>query len=797
MVLPASAAHAAPPAGAWLDRLSLILRLAGRGVIVLLDRARPERLGELVRHLIRARPDADVMTEAPALASAPEGSTVVLCVRAADAAWLNQERPVVQQRALRLVLFSDEETTLHLARCAVDFYDWISHRIDCPEGPPAFAVRALRRAACAREPAIGWYGGEDEIEESFALALPGRRIARVSAAQPYAALVEALRPKPRAWVAVEDLETSARLRRARWAAAEAGRRGGTLLVRPPRGVSGLARVHGRALALDEGAERLRAAGIQGCVRLAALLELAPDAIDDAARLARRGVSEAELSAIALREDEPGGALARLALQHGRDGEAAEQPDGEEKSAELSKRFPLPDWPERIELAIQEGEPEVAAHWAAGWVEATGGSARATAALARVRDLLGELGEARALLEQAWRRAGDGADEDTLFELLRAHGFVLSSEEHTGEAIRTLSGVLDMARRLGRTIDERSDLYDAVVRALIQAGRLRDAQRMLDEWTGLVRHAQAPLSLKPMLERSRAELMLARGDVQAASQLLESILQRVPDPEHQGRDVIEHALAQSWLKQRRFHEAERLLRHSIERARRFGRPTTYLRHAHGVTLLELGRFQDAEQELRQVLEEVPETQVAASTRHQLARCVLAQGRFDEAEALLDEALSELRRDGATDGERYAASLFEKARICRLRGELARSEELLREVLRVEKNAFGSEHPTLLLTLSALGRTLVDLQKPRDAEPLLRRAAHLAEQMGDQTALAEELGALARAQAAQGFAHARDTARRALRAWEAAGGEPTPALRNELATIAAGALSPSGTSSRRSQ
>ena len=64
MVLPAPAAHAAPATDAWLRRLSLILRLAERGVLVLVDRARPERLGELVRHVLREQPDADVLTEA-------------------------------------------------------------------------------------------------------------------------------------------------------------------------------------------------------------------------------------------------------------------------------------------------------------------------------------------------------------------------------------------------------------------------------------------------------------------------------------------------------------------------------------------------------------------------------------------------------------------------------------------------------------------------------------------------------------------------------------------------------------
>ena len=107
---------------------------------------------------------------------------MVLCVRAIDADWLNQERPVVQARSLKLVLFSDEATTLQLARKAVDFYDWISHSIECPPGPPEFAVRNLRRAVCARVAAILWTGGH--LEGTFTEALPARKLVRVSAALP-------------------------------------------------------------------------------------------------------------------------------------------------------------------------------------------------------------------------------------------------------------------------------------------------------------------------------------------------------------------------------------------------------------------------------------------------------------------------------------------------------------------------------------------------------------------------------------------------------------------------------------
>ncbi len=193
---------------------------------------------------------------------------------------------MVQARALRVVLFSDAETTVCLSREAVDFYDWISHRIDCPAGPPAFAVRALRRAALERAPAVIWRGGD--LDGTFAGALPGRHLVRMSAAQPYAALVEALRPRARTWVAAIDLDGPTRLRWVRWAAAEAGRRGMLILVEPKTEPASLPVAHARALAVEDATGRLREAGIKGATRLAALLELEPQAIADAADSGARG-----------------------------------------------------------------------------------------------------------------------------------------------------------------------------------------------------------------------------------------------------------------------------------------------------------------------------------------------------------------------------------------------------------------------------------------------------------------------------------------------------------------------------
>lgn len=96
---------------------------------------------------------------------------------------------------------------------------------------------------------------------------------------------------------------------------------------------------------------------------------------------------------------------------------------------------------------------------------------------------------------------------------------------------------------------------------------------------------------------------------------------------------------------------------------------------------------------------------------------------------------------------------------------------------------------------LSETLIQLDNAGGAEPVLCRALHLAEQVGDVKARARALTMLAGAQAAQGFQHARDTARKSLDAWKATGDEIPPARLRDLEAIIAGVALPPSASSRR--
>lgn len=156
MVLPPSTPHHEPdPSEAtWIRRLKLPLELSRAGLLLLVDQARPEMLGALVRALLPRYPDLQVPARLGQISALPQGSTLVLVPRAEDADQLNLGRPIFAYRELRAILFCDSETTVALARQAPDFFDWISHRVECPRSllpyVPVYVRGADLREACTR-----------------------------------------------------------------------------------------------------------------------------------------------------------------------------------------------------------------------------------------------------------------------------------------------------------------------------------------------------------------------------------------------------------------------------------------------------------------------------------------------------------------------------------------------------------------------------------------------------------------------------------------------------------------------
>lgn len=720
---------------------------------MVLVRGGPERLGDVVRRVVELSPGADVLVRADALASLAPESTVVLRLRREDFDWLNIARPVVLGH--RVVLFGDAATALALEQQSFDFHDWISHRIDAPAGAPTFSVRALRDAACARSPAIVWRGGD--IDAAFSEALPGRALVRVSAVRPYVELVDALRPKRNAWALVTDLDDALRVQRARWAAAEAGRYGRTILVESGSRIDGLPVAHASLLALDDAAARLSAAGIEHGARLAALLDLQPEAIERAVEMAARGASEAEIEGRL-------GEMVRPAIP----------------ARVLSARR-LPGWAERVGTAFRRGDEEVALHWATSWRAAEPGNARALLGLAYLRVSRGDLDGARALLGEAIDKAGSPLDDQTAFEMRRVEGLIFASEREVDRALRAFEDAIRLVRKTARPIEDVDELYLLRVRLLASLGRIRDAEHAIEEWSAWTRPAGGDETLRRL---AIATLMLGRGETASAIQIVRQELDRRKDQDHPSRGRLIQTLALALLARDAFEDAERLTREAAQNAEKRGRSSPDLRHEHARALLGLGRFAEAEREFRKVLAGDPKRVDGAATRYELARCLSAQGRLDEAEVALDEALAELQSAHPFGSSLRPSMLYVKAHLQSLRGNNREAAALLREVLREEERAVGPHDPTLVPTLTALGDSLIESHEPVAAQPYLRRARRLAERAGDTIGLAVALGNLAAAEAMQRFPQAAHTARRALEAWSRTGRELAPARRAALEAIAAG-------------
>jgi hypothetical protein len=90
---------------------------------------------------------------------------------------------------------------------------------------------------------------------------------RASAALPYEQMVQAAKPSGKSWVAWSEIDGPFRLRRVRWATAEARTRGRTVMIEPTVDTPGFLRVDGRLLDIKIACEELEHAGAKHAGRL--------------------------------------------------------------------------------------------------------------------------------------------------------------------------------------------------------------------------------------------------------------------------------------------------------------------------------------------------------------------------------------------------------------------------------------------------------------------------------------------------------------------------------------------------
>jgi tetratricopeptide (TPR) repeat protein len=315
MVLPEPAAHDAHGhAVGWIDEIAVSLGLSEHGSIVLVDQAHPARLGDLVRTLRHKWPDIDVHTDPRELLQLAPGSMFVLVPRAEHADWLNMRRQLFADQRFKVVLWCDEATTVALARNAIDFFDWIAHRQTCPKGPAPFAVSGLRAAFQAKWPVV-WTGSDpkEAIEETIRAAAPGKGVSWADGSEAYERLLE--RMADPAVVAVR-IGSARQLRRARWAIAEAKRSSRVILVAPGLDCPGFWPVHARFEGSASARNAFADAGARAPGRLAALLDLEPEAISQVKTLLKTGITGKDAEEAAVEDMDPAAGLVRLLERKG-------------------------------------------------------------------------------------------------------------------------------------------------------------------------------------------------------------------------------------------------------------------------------------------------------------------------------------------------------------------------------------------------------------------------------------------------------------------------------------------------
>lgn len=295
----------------WVRRIELYLDVGSGGVVVLVDRARDAHIGTLVRALLRKHPDLSIAVSPRELRSAAKGSVVLYHAQPEDAEALNLIRPVLKDRALRVVLWAQGELASELPLKAPDLYDWISHRVLCPQqGAPRFASLGLLAAEAADRP-VDWVGSLEELREAVRGAWPGMPMHVVSDSD-YEALVAALSRGDGSFVAITQGPSHERTRvrwaSARWSLAEAHRHARVAVVGSAFDEAPDWELHGFwAMSAKQADVRALDPGER---RGAAVLELEPSALGVWAHAGTE--TRAAWWAECLDHADPGALLARLA-----------------------------------------------------------------------------------------------------------------------------------------------------------------------------------------------------------------------------------------------------------------------------------------------------------------------------------------------------------------------------------------------------------------------------------------------------------------------------------------------------
>ena len=645
----------------------------------IVDDARDAALPALLARLLEARPGLGVGTDPEALASAPRGTLQVLRPPASAGPFLAGEAAdLLASRRLRLVLWLPAAVAAALGRGVGAFLDRCARGFRCPDLPPAHGVAGL--AAAASSPGVEWLGGP--LAASLAAAFPRGRVVWASASQDYDHLVATVRTAGRAWICWTDLDGPYRVRQVRWALAEAGRRGRTVLVEPRVSSPGWWPVHGRTMDLEDAVDRIRHAGVVRPGLLAALTGCEPEAVDLLEALLEMRASEEEILSTLSGAGDPGAALATLAHTLGLFtlGDVAarlvappvQRAFGGHREVRRERRHTFTAVQERVQ-SQEAGIPlELVGHWAAasrlplpkGTLDWSIGPEAAFLVEVALR--------AGLATAEGWRAAADAA-------LRLGDPHVASRFAETALAV----GASDPVTR--------SRILFTQGRAAFRDSRFPEAERLLERALELQREALGPV--------------------------------------HPETGKTLHALGLAQARQRRYREALKAHSHALAVLRRHlpeDHPDiAVIQHGIGQVLIHLGRYEEATRAYHRALaiEEKalgPDHPSTASTLHAIGQTLVRQGRYAEALDAFRRDLSITERALGPEHPSVAGTLHAMGQALALAGKAGEALDGFRRELAILERALGPEHRDVANALDAIGQTLVRLDRVEEAVATFRRS-----------------------------------------------------------------------------
>ena len=146
-------------------------------------------------------------------------------------------------------------------------------------------------------------------------------------------------------------------------------------------------------------------------------------------------------------------------------------------------------------------------------------------------------------------------------------------------------------------------------------------------------------------------------------------------------------------------------------------------------LNLARWQDAEQELREALDNarvIRDSDLSSRTMNGLARLLFSTARYTEAESLLRESLILDEKNHGDNHATVAVGLNNLAILLQTTNRLSEAEPLMRRALEIDERSFGKDHPTVAISLNNLAQLFQATNRLSEAEPLMRRALEIDEQ-----------------------------------------------------------------------